>query len=152
MARKLILFGPPAIGKSTLIDATREAAERGSVACIDLEDVATLSGRQEFLALLAKVAFRIPLLTTAADIGFETIPEELEIIFLFTNDEAAYLRMVEGRAKEVPAKAGQDEERVYEGMKEFVGNPRIIATLDTAKYGVDFCASRLVELLNEGSA
>ena len=127
VGEKIILFGPPAAGKSTLIQL---AARRPRTTAIDLERVEK-SHRTPFLHVLSLIQFRGALVTAAADVRFEHIPPQFKIVLLLPADRDAYLAQVERRNLSEPRKAGQNEGAIYDSMKKyFRGHSRVALEID----------------------
>ena len=136
MSNRVIIYGPPASGKSTVL---RSLASTKDCTVIDLEQVAGSAGfaRQNRITLLQKLAalrFGGDLFIGAADIDPSDFPPGFRVVALLHTDKAQYLARVDQRNRIPPGKAWQDEDRLFDLFTQVVGkNPHWIH-IDPARF------------------
>jgi dephospho-CoA kinase len=105
--RKIALFGPPGVGKSTLI----ELAKKRGIEAYDFEFLAqTRKERKKLLPLLLKKAKGEVILFGTADMRVEDFPEDVMKVLLFP-PKSVYRKRFYRRNKEDREKGYYYEER-----------------------------------------
>jgi hypothetical protein len=99
-----------------------------TASAFDLERVKTQE-RTCFIQTLTNYSFDGPVFVAAADLDLREIPSCYKIIFLLPVCKKEYLEHVRKRNESEPGKAGQDEERVFDGMS-LLPRDRMVATID----------------------
>lgn len=137
--KRIVLYGPPAVGKSTLLRmVTSIDDERLKHAiAIDLENIPITLRPRAVHEIFSWNAYG-PLLVGAAEL-FPPVYfpwKEWRIVGLIPNNKEAYLERVERRNKENPGKANQNESKAYDDIKNHVNNnlKEMACVLDPLEY------------------
>lgn len=113
MKKVIALFGPPGVGKSTLI---KLATEKG-ISAYDLEGEAnTLEDRKKALKEILDKKTADLVIIGSADLGPKDYPNYVETILLLPPKDH-YMQRVKKRDELAPVKQGQTPEKIYDLSK-----------------------------------
>lgn len=110
MKQIIVLFGPPGVGKTTLI----KTAKSLHIPAIDLENVASSTEkRKAYVQNLFSGAYPHTMIIGAADLHQNNFPDFVETVLLLP-EKNTYLQRMEMRDSDMPHKAEQNGDTVYD--------------------------------------
>lgn len=114
MGRKIALFGPPGVGKSTIV----YLAQKRGIPALDLETIeeARNQRRKRAREFFNKHSHRIAILGTA-NLQISDLPDNVETILLLPH-RRVYLKQLAHRDLLHPEKRGQNALRYYKGFRK----------------------------------
>ena len=152
MSNRVIIYGPPASGKSTIL---RSLASTKNCTVIDLEQVDGSGGvatqnRISLLQKLAALSFCGDLFIGAADTDPRDFPPGFRVVAILHRNKAQYLARVDQRNRISPSKARQDEELLFDLFTQAVGENPLWIPIDPASFEDQFelLVRHLLERLN----
>ena len=110
MKKLIALFGPPGVGKSTLIKIARE---KGIIAYDLEEEGETLEERKNSLKRILESEMSEFILFGSADLGPKDFPDNTQTILLLPPKKIFLERSIK-RDSDMPHKSGQNAEYVYD--------------------------------------